>query len=512
MSAQAEARLDAAALADLPRVGEPCAIVIFGASGDLTARKLMPALYNLSAQSLFDERSQIIGFARRDKTSESFRAEMEAEVREHTRLEFDPATWNDLAPRLHYVRGSFDESDAYDRLARLLSDLGAGDETIRNHLFYLSTPPSAFGTIVDRLAAVRLADEKNGFARIIVEKPFGQDLASANRLNGEIAGAFRENQIFRIDHYLGKETVQNVLVFRLANGIFEPLWNRRYIDHVQITAAEAIGIEGRSGYFDQAGMARDMLQSHLLQLLTLIAMEPPVAFEADTVHDEKVKVLRSIRMQSPEALLSNSVRGQYTEGAVAGETVPGYLAEEGVPPESRTETYVALRLELDNWRWAGVPFYLRTGKRLPKRATEVAIVFRKPPFALFERAGVSHLHSNTLSIRIQPDEGISLKFGSKVPGYDVHVDPVQMDFLYSRAFGIEPPEAYERLLMDAILGDSTLFARIDEVQLGWHLTDALRAAWNNAAKSDLCQYEAGTWGPKAADRLLEREGRRWRRL
>jgi glucose-6-phosphate 1-dehydrogenase len=306
--------------------------------------------------------------------------------------------------------------------------------------------------------------------------------------------------------------VQNVLVFRLGNGIFEPLWNRRYVDHVQITAAEAIGVEGRGGYFDGAGIARDMLQSHLLQLLALVAMEPPIAFEARAVHDEKVKVLRSIRMHEADTLRRHSVRAQYDRGSVAGVPVPAYRSEAGIRPDSDTETFVAVRLELDNWRWAGVPFFLRSGKRLPKRATEVAIVFKRPPLSLFEKSGVAVLESNVLAIRIQPDEGISLKFASKVPGHDFHVDPVQMDFLYSRAFGIEPPEAYERLLLDAIAGDSTLFARIDEVELGWQYTDALRASWLEPAPAELSFYESGTWGPDAADLLLEREGRKWRRL
>jgi len=514
ISAKPETRIDADALADLPRIGAPAVIVIFGASGDLTHRKLVPALYNLSAQSLLDERSQIIGVARRDKSDKQFRAEMEEGIRTYSHVAFDERIWRSLAPRIRYIRGSFDDADTYARLGACLSDLRTGDAAVRNRVYYLATPPRSFGTIVGHLSQADLTgdDPDAGFVRIIVEKPFGHDLETAQALNGEIATAFREDQIFRIDHYLGKETVQNVLVFRLANGIFEPLWNRRYVDHVQITAAESIGVEGRAGYFDRAGMARDMLQSHLLQLLTLIAMEPPVAFEARAVHDEKVKVLRSLRLPDAETLRSVSVRAQYGTGAIAGEQVVGYCDEEGVAADSQTETYVAIRLELDNWRWAGVPFYLRTGKRLPKRATEVAIQFKQPPFALFERSGVPRLDANVLAIRIQPDEGISLKFASKVPGHDFHVDPVQMDFLYSRAFGIEPPEAYERLLMDAVAGDSTLFARIDEVELGWRLTDALRAAWQEPGGSDLARYEAGSWGPREADLLLEREGRRWRRL
>jgi glucose-6-phosphate 1-dehydrogenase len=512
--AQPEAGLNRAATVDLPRFGTPAAIVIFGASGDLTHRKLVPALYNLSVQSLLDERSHIIGVARREKSDESFRAELEAGVREFARVEFDPSQWSKLAGRIHYVCGDFNNPESFARLSAALQEQRTGPSGVRNRLFYLATPPDAFAPIVAGLKAENLDRQsaEDGFARLIVEKPFGHDLASARALNDQIARAFGEDQIFRIDHYLGKETVQNVLVFRLGNGIFEPLWNRRYVDHVQITAAESIGLEGRAGYFDQAGIARDMVQSHLLQLLTVVAMEPPVAFEARAVHDEKVKVLRSIRTPDAETLRRQSVRAQYGQGSIAGTPVTGYRSETGIPSGSDTETFVALRLELDNWRWAGVPFYLRTGKRLPKRATEVAIVFRRPPLSLFEKSGVAALESNVLAIRIQPDEGISLKFASKVPGHDFHVDPVQMDFLYSRAFGIEPPEAYERLLLDAIAGDSTLFARIDEVELGWQLVDALRHSWLDGSPAELCFYEAGTWGPDAAHELLAREGRKWRRL
>jgi glucose-6-phosphate 1-dehydrogenase len=507
-------QLNRAALVDLPRLGAPCAIVIFGASGDLAHRKLVPALYNLAAQSLLDERSHIIGVARRAASDDSFRQEMEAAVREHARLDFDARVWARVSERLHYVRGDFQDLETYRRLAGTLEQLKSGSAAVRHRLFYLATPPASFGAIVFGLEECGLArpDNRDDFIRIIVEKPFGEDLHSARELNREIARAFSEEQIFRIDHYLGKETVQNVLVFRLGNGIFEPLWNRRYVDHVQITAAESIGVEGRGGYFDRAGIARDMLQSHLLQLLTLVAMEPPIAFEPRAVHDEKVKVLRAIRTHDAETFRRHSVRAQYTQGAVAGVGVPGYLDESGIRKSSDTETYVAVRLELDNWRWAGVPFFLRAGKRMPKRATEIAIVFKRPPLSLFENTGVALLDATVLAIRIQPDEGISLKFVSKVPGHDFHVDPVQMDFLYSRAFGIEPPEAYERLLLDAIAGDSTLFARIDEVELGWRYTDAMRGSWYEGAPSELGHYEAGTWGPEAADLLMEREGRKWRRL
>lgn len=507
-------RINLAALTDLPRTGEPAAIVIFGASGDLTRRKLIPALYSLAAQSLLDERSHIIGVARRDMSADRFRDDMEKGIKEFSRIPFDQSVWDRLAPRIHYVPAAYDDPEGFKVLRERLDDLSRSDSALQNRLYYLATPPGVFGTIVHRLDDSGLAREsrEHGFARIIVEKPFGHDLASAQALNDEISAVFSEDQIFRIDHYLGKETVQNVLVFRLANGIFEPLWNSRYVDHVQITAAESIGVGDRAGYFDKAGVARDMLQSHLLQLLTLVAMEPPVAFEARAIHDEKVKVLRSIRNLDAEHMRNCCIRAQYSEGSIAGEEAVGYLQEKNVPQDSKTETYISVRLELDNWRWAGVPFYIRTGKRLPKRATEIAIVFKRPPFSLFEQTGLTRMESNVLAIRIQPDEGISLKFASKVPGHDFQIDPVQMDFQYSRWFGIEPPEAYERLLIDAILGDSTLFARIDEVQYGWKFTDAMRAAWDQDGGVPLHTYEAGTWGPDAADSMLAREGRKWRRL
>jgi len=513
-TAEVRTDLNTTALDDLPKIGEPTAIVIFGASGDLAERKLLPALYNLAARRLLDERSRIIGVARTEFTDEKFRARFKQAIDEYSRLPFDSDIFEHLARRVHFVTMPRSDADAFKPLADRLHELHGDTAEPHNRLFYLAIPPAAFGPTVRGLKASGLAEESEaaGFARIIVEKPFGSDLQSAIELNNRIAHAFREDQIYRIDHYLGKETVQNVLVFRLANGIFEPLWNRRYIDHVQITVAETLGVEDRAAYFDHAGIARDMLQSHILQLLTLIAMEPPVAFEADAVHIEKVKVLRSIRPQSLEELRHNSVRAQYTAGAVGGQPVVGYREEPGVDSESMTETFIGVKLELDNWRWAGVPFYIRTGKRLPKKGTEVAIVFRKPPFALFRRAEMPQIESNVLAIRIQPDEGISLKFASKVPGYDFHVDPVQMEFLYSRAFGIEPPEAYERLLVDAIVGDSTLFARIDEVKFGWELVDQMRACWGDDEGIPLRDYAAGSWGPEQADAIIRRDGRAWRRI
>ncbi len=495
-------------LAQTPRA-TPVEIVIFGASGDLTRRKLMPALYNLAADGLLDPATAIVGLARRGKTHESFREEMAAAVREQSRQEIADEIWHRLAAGIHYVQGDFTEAATHGALARQLHELESRLHIPAQRLFYLATPPADYPAIVRQLKAAGLVGD--GQARIVVEKPLGHDLRSSREVNDALAEVFSESQIFRIDHYLGKETVQNILVFRLGNGIFEPLWNRRYIEQVQITAAESLGIEGRAGYFDAAGAARDMLQNHLLQLLTLVAMEPPVRFEADSVRDEKVKVLRSLKPLFGEDVARRTVRARYTAGTAGGQPVAGYLEEPGVKPDSMSETFVALELGIDNWRWAGVPFYLRAGKRLPKRATEIAIVFRRPPTSIFRDAGCGTIDSNVLSLRIQPDEGISLSFGSKAPGQAIHIDPVRMDFLYETSFGETPPEAYERLLLDAITGDSTLFARRDEVELAWQLVDGVRAAWSRGQPA-MAEYAAGTWGPREADALIERHGSHWRRL
>jgi glucose-6-phosphate 1-dehydrogenase len=491
----------------------PVALVIFGATGDLTRRKLIPAIYNLAADGLLGPSFAVVGLARREQSTEHFRTELEAAVREHSRRPVDPAIWQQVAEHLHYVQGEFSDHAAYQKLGRQLHEVDQLHHLPGHRVFYLAAPPATYPEILRELRESGLAKPSGSgaFTRIVIEKPIGHDLQSSRALNQALLAAFDESQIYRIDHYLGKETVQNILVFRLGNGIFEPLWNRRYIEHVQITVAETLGVEGRGAYFDSAGVSRDILQNHLLQLLTLTAMEPPVRFTADAVRDEKVKVLRSLKPLDHRAVAEQSVRAQYQAGTVAGEPVPGYREEPAVAPRSMTETFLALKLEIDNWRWAGVPFYLRVGKRLPKRATEIAISFRRPPISIFRDAGCGTIESNVLSLRIQPDEGISLSFGSKAPGQAIHIDPVQMDFLYETSFGWTPPEAYEHLILDCMQGDSTLFARKDEVELAWELVDSIQSAWQRG-KPPLVEYEAGTWGPAAADQLIGRDGFRWRRL
>jgi len=493
---------------------DPCTFIVFGASGDLTHRKLIPALFRLSKRRLLHPRTAIVGFARREFTDQAFREEMKKAVESG---EASSAEWDRFAETLHYVPGVFEDHAAFRALGQLLSELEAKRGIPGNRIFYFATPPAAYAPLIRNIGATGLARrairEERGvpWARVIIEKPFGHDLESARELNALVHTVFAESQIFRIDHYLGKETVQNILVFRLGNGIFEPLWNNRYVEQVQITVAESVGIEGRAAYFESSGIARDIFQNHMMQLLTLTAMEPPVRFEADPVRDEKVKVLRSIRPLSPEDVAKKTVRGQYAAGAVGGSAAPAYREEPGVDPRSEVETYLAARLKIDNWRWSGVPFFLRTGKRLAKRATEIAIVFRKPPYALFRHAGLAEIGANILRLRIQPDEGISLSFGAKSPGQTLHLDPVEMDFFYLTAFGHDPPEAYERLLLDCNLGDSTLFARHDEVELAWELTDSIRAAWGSAGPP-LAKYPSGSWGPKEADEMIHRSGHHWYRL
>lgn len=491
----------------------PFTAVIFGATGDLTKRKLAPALFNLHRDGLLPETFYVLGVARQDLDDTVFQARMAEAVRTFSRGHVDQAEAEAFAARFHYLSGNFSDPGMYARLAERLAEAdGTGAEERLSRLFYLATPPSFYPVILRGLGSVGLQEERVGqFARVVVEKPFGKDLATATDLNGVVHSVFREDQVFRIDHYLGKETVQNILVFRFANGIFEPIWNRQYIDHVQLTVAENIGVEGRGGYYEEAGALRDMVQNHMLQLLSLIAMEPAIAFDADAVRDEKVKVLRAIRAMTPESVRRNVVRGQYGPGWIEGAPVPGYREEPHVSPTSTTETFVAMRLFIDNWRWAGVPFYLRTGKRLPKRATEIAITFKRAPHLMFSQTATPELEPNVITLRIQPDEGIVLKLGAKVPGPAVRIRSVNMDFLYEAAFASETPEAYERLLLDALLGDSTLFTRRDEVEAAWSLVTSILEAWDAEPFAALPSYEAGTWGPREAADLLERDGRRWRR-
>jgi glucose-6-phosphate 1-dehydrogenase len=495
----------------MQRTPEPCTVVIFGATGDLTHRKLVPALYNLQRERLLPPGFNVVGFARRDWTDDFFRESLHKDAMKFSRSGLEESLWGSFAAGVTYLMSSFDDPAGYAELAERLDTLDQQRGAGGNRLFYLATPPESYPTIIQQLGAAGLAHSSgDGWVRIIIEKPFGRDLGSARALNAEVHKAFDEAQVYRIDHYLGKETVQNILVFRFANGIFEPIWNRSYVDHVQITVAETVGVEGRGGYYERAGALRDMVQNHLMQLLTLTAMEPPVGYRADAVRDEKVKVLRAIRLIAD--VESETVRGQYGPGTVNGQAVPGYREEPGVAPDSRTETYVALRFFIDNWRWAGVPFLLRTGKRMPKRVSEIAIQFRQAPHLLFDAGPLSDIEPNVLAMKVQPDEGITLRFDSKVPGQTNQIRPVTMDFRYNASFGVESPEAYERLLLDAMLGDSTLFTRSDEVEASWSLITLIHQGWESAAPPQFPNYEAGSWGPKEADKLLGREWRSWRRL
>jgi glucose-6-phosphate 1-dehydrogenase len=492
---------------DQERVPEASCLVIFGASGDLTQRKLIPGLYSLAHDGLLPAGQTIVGIARAEMTDEQFRATMREACDKHARTRpVDDAVWETFARGLFYVQGEFADANAYTRLRERLEGFDKSRGTGGRRIYYLAVPPDFFDDIAQNLATAKMVNdpEKSGpYTRVIIEKPFGHDLESARALNQIAVSIFRERQVFRIDHYLGKETVQNLLVLRFANGIFEPFWNRQYIDHVQITVAETIGVEKRGSYFDANGVARDIMQNHMLQLVSLVGMEPPVAFEANSVRDEKVKVLRALRP------IENAVRGQYVEGSVLGEEAIAYRAEEKVNPASNTETYAALKVYVDNWRWADVPFYLRAGKRLPKRVTDISIFFRQAPYPLFSRLGVK-MQPNVLAIRIQPDEGISLKFDSKVPGPAVRTAPVTMEFRYATSFGAEPPEAYERLLLETMLGDATLFARRDEIETAWAWLDPLLQRWARDPRPPHF-YPAGTWGPEEADTLIEGDGRRWRR-
>jgi len=484
-------------------------LVIFGASGDLTRRKLLPALHTLSRGQRLPARFAVVGIGRTELSDDDFRQQFRESLREHAEITGDDDVVRSLEGRLSYICGDTADPALYEQLAERLKEIGGADGV----LYYLAIPPGVYSTVVERLGAAGLAGTPGrGWRRVIVEKPFGTDLASARALNELLHCHFEEDQIFRIDHYLGKETVQNLLVLRFANGMFEPIWNRRYIDHVQITAAETVGVEGRAAYYEGAGALRDMVQNHLMQLLALVAMEPPVEFSAGTVRDRKMDALKAVQPVSLEGENADAVRAQYRAGWVERREVPGYRSEPGVGAESTTETYVALRLRLDNWRWAGVPFYLRTGKRLPKRTTEIAIQFHRPPLEIFRRVSPTPLMSNLLVINVQPDEGISMRFDAKIPGTRMQVAPVMMNFRYGTTFPGEVPEAYETLLLDAMLGDATLFARHDFVETSWALVTPVHEAWEEHGDTSIPGYEAGEWGPQEADSLIARDGRRWRTL
>jgi glucose-6-phosphate 1-dehydrogenase len=494
-------------------VPQPCALVIFGATGDLAHRKLIPALYNLAAAGELPPAVTVIGFARRPKKDDEFREELAETTKQFSRQPVRDEIWKTFTQSLFYHQSEFDDQEGYQSLAKRLEQVDKERGTRGNRLFYFAAAPEQFEPILKNLKAAGLNKPKEGsWARVIIEKPFGRDLASARELNRVVRDAFSEDQTYRIDHFLGKETAQNILVLRFANAIFEPIWNARYIDHVQITAAETLGVEARGGYYETAGALRDMVQNHLLQLLCLVAMEPPTDLGADSIRDEKVKVVRSLRRYAPQQVGKYVVRGQYTAGAVGGKPVVGYREEEKVNPNSETETYVALRMLVDNWRWSDVPIYVRVGKRLPKSATEISVHFKRAPMVLFNRDSTS-LDQNVLVIRIQPDEGISLRMMAKIPGTSLRIEPVKMDFHYGTSFGKASPEAYERLLLDAMSGDPTLFARRDEVEEAWAFIDPIENAWSQKENAPLlCFYPAGSWGPEEADELLARDGRTWRRL
>jgi glucose-6-phosphate 1-dehydrogenase len=504
----------------LERMAEPCTMVICGATGDLTERKLGPALYNTLLGGFLPPEFTVVGFARRELSDEEFREQLRDGINRHSRNRpVKEEIWESFARGIEYHPGDFDDPEVYEALAKRLDRIDRDRGTAGNRLFYLAVPPSLCPEIVTHLARAGLAangegrtgGNRRGWTRVIVEKPFGHDLASAKALNRAFAAVFEENQVYRIDHYLGKETVQNLSVFRFGNGLFEPIWNRRYIDSVQITVAETVGVEGRGEFYDQTGALRDIIQNHGLQLLAMFAMEPPVEFGSEDLRDEKLKVLRAVKPMAPDDVGANTVRGQYVSGWVEGERIGSYRDEPEVAPDSHTETYAALKMSIDSWRWAGVPFYLRTGKVMPSRVTEIAVQFRRAPLALFQRAGVPQVEPNVLAIRVQPDEGILLRFGAKVPGQGLQIRTVNMDFRYGSSFAVDSPDAYETLLLDAMVGDASLFTRSDEVERAWAILDPIHQAWKDGIGGPLHFYGAGEWGPPAADELLERDGRGWRR-
>jgi glucose-6-phosphate 1-dehydrogenase len=489
----------------------PTALVIFGATGDLAHRKLLPALYNLAHEGALPERFELVGVARRDHPDEDFQAIARESIERFSRRSPDRDVLDGLLSNVRYVPGAFDEDNVYSELGRVLGEADERAGTPMNRIFYLSTAPQFFPLIAQKLGAAGLSRAKKAETRLVIEKPFGYDLDSARKLNAEVLEIFEEPQVFRIDHYLGKETVQNLLALRFANALFEPVWNRNFIDHVQITAAEDIGIGGRAGYYEGAGALRDLVQNHMLQLLALLTREPPTAFEANRLRDEKLKVLEAIVPPKVADVASMSVRAQYGPGDVAGEQVPGYREEEGVADDSRTETYAALRLQVSNWRWSGVPFYLRTGKRLARKVTEIAVTLKPVPHLAFQSSGSVGVQANQIILTVQPDEGVSISLGAKIPGPRMRIRPVNMEFRYGTSFLSESPEAYERLILDAMRGDATLFTRNDEIEALWGIIDPILTAWHEDTSSSIPQYPAGSQGPSEADELLD-HGRRWRRL
>jgi len=488
---------------------EPCTIILFGASGDLAKRKVIPALYDVAIHNGLGPRYALVGFARTSMTDEAFREAVSEGAKHNNEVgPIDPEKWKDFSQNLYYHTGDYSDPNAYTDLAKKLNELSESKKLNKNRLFYLSTPPEVYETIIKNLGKAGLAKpaDGNSWVRVIIEKPFGRDLASAKDLNNIVLNVFDEKQVYRIDHYLGKDTVQNLLVLRFGNGIFEPLWNRNYVDHVQITAAETLGVERRGGFYETAGALRDMIQSHVLQLTSLVAVEPPAAFDANAVRNEKLKVLQSIRPFDLEAVAKSVVRGQYAPGDVDGKRVPGYREEPGVSPASRTETFVAMKLLIDNWRWAGVPIYLRTGKRLAKRSTEIVIEFKCAPHIVFRKRDIQ---PNRLELNIQPEEGISVSFGAKRPGTDMSIGNVTMRFNYHDSFGGPSRSAYATLLSDTVRGDATLFDRGDNVEAAWALVDPILEVWSAAKSSGIPSYPSGSWGPEESDTLLERDGRKW---
>ncbi|MGA9749498.1 MAG: glucose-6-phosphate dehydrogenase [Nocardioides sp.] len=492
----------------LPRIAGPCGLVIFGVTGDLSRKKLMPAIYDLASRGLLPPGFSLVGFARRDWADQDFAQVVHDAVREHARTEFREEVWRQLAEGIRFVQGDFNDDVAFANLRQTIQDLDRVRGTNGNHAFYLSIPPKFFADVIGQLKEHGLADQSGtSWRRVVVEKPFGSDLESARELNAVVSEVFPSGSVFRIDHYLGKETVQNILAMRFANAMFEPIWNSHYVDHVQITMAEDIGIGGRAGYYDGIGAARDVIQNHLLQLMALIAMEEPTSFDAKSLRIEKQKVLESVVL--PRRLDLATARGQYVEGWAGGVKVPGYLQEQDIPRTSHTETYAAITLDVETRRWAGVPFYLRHGKRLGRRVTEVAVVFKRAPHLPFSATSTEELTHNALVIRVQPDEGITMRFGSKVPGTAMEIRDVNMDFAYGGSFTESSPEAYERLILDVLLGEPPLFPRHEEVELSWKILDPIIDYWDKHGKPDT--YEAGTWGPASADKMLARDGRTWRR-